>query len=908
MTNHRLPLSAALVLALASCQGALPGKPAVGGAAAPGAAGAARTPAKAAKSEPPIATGAVAPAAASLLKPPAGQAVRLTGQVLVDDRYATTRGGASRLVGADGATLVGMDGASLVGPDGATLVAGGRVVAAGGGNVVVPSGLVGGDGALLIGADGASLVGADGASLVGASYATVQGWTDPAEPRDGRERWLAQADALAFGEARPAAGMWVSVVDVRTGLTVPLGKDAAGADAHTIYTDATGKFAVNVDPALAAHVRVVARAPGRRDPRLVLNVITSAGADERRIDDREAGVASFLRTIAARRLAGYFGLSEDGGETEDAVALGITAALGPVKTELEAVKAGPNGAANLHEVCLLLADRIILATGYENLALSLGANAEIVRHPESRSLVGRKVVTELRGVLARGEERVRARAAAAADPVAYFAAKPYLIAANLDKAPAQQYVIERPADMLDYVMREYFSSVRPGQDAKFHDVFEELEMSLLDHDRVTMAGPSLFEALLKAVAEGGDSPEAGGDVVAQMATFVRDARTRLAKASARPAPVPGRTAPPVVEPPAEPMRQVETIAGQPGVAAAVVTPDGPGRDSLLTFPSALALDERTDPPALYVAETAVIRRVTFDAAGQATVATLVGTAGKIAGAHGMAFDDKGTLYVSSSINGTIHRVSMPAEGPAEVVTIAGSGVPGFRDGPGAQAQFNNPSQLTLDPQGDLLVADSYNMRIRRIALSEPGFPVSTLLGNGNDASADGPMAPAPAIPGAETQGHPGAMPQTPVDVAFGPDGSLYYLEFNRGNLCRIDAPLGPTARARLVVGGRSTEGALDGYYHNVGFGMPGAFALDPREPRGRILIADGTNHRIRLVTPDRWVRTIAGGGPTDVLQGSHADGPGDQARFNRPTDLVVGKDGTIYVADTQNHVLRRIKP
>ena len=892
MTIRRSPAILALLLALTSCQGVAPGKPGVGASAAP------RPSAKAVKPGGPVGAAAIT-APATVLRPPQGPAASLSGQVLVDERYATSQGGASRLVGADGATLVGMDGA--------TLVAGGRIAAAGAGNIVVPAALVGAEGALLIGADGASLIGADGASLIGADGASLIG-ADGASLGAGSPAGYALAQApAAFGEQRPAAGMWVSVVDARTGLTVPLGTDAAGGAVHTVYTDAEGRFTVNIDPALKAHVRVVARAPGRRDPRLVLNVITAAGAEERRIDETEASVTRLLRTVAANRMEGYLGLNADATQAPalDTLTTVLSAVMAPVKRELELAKAGPNGDALVHELCLLVADRILLETGYENLKLTPGEN--ILRHPEGPSLAGKPVVAELRGVVDRLDKGTRARLGDAPDAAAYFASKRYMIAANLGKAPPSQYVIERPGDMVDLVAREYLSSVRPFQDEKYADIIDDLGLSLLDRDRVTMAGPSLFDALTNSLT----SRLGEGDIVEDLARIVRDARLKLANAAPPPAPAPRRTAPPASEPPAEPPRQVETIVGVPGVAGATnggKPVDGPGASAYLTQPFKLALDERSDPPVLYVSEagTNAIRRITFDAAGQATASTLAGTAGKLKLVRGLVFDGKGSLYAASDVDHSIHRIDLAADGASGVVTrVAGTGTAGWLDGPGDHATFNAPNGLALSPTGDLVVADALNNRLRRIALDEPGFPVSTLLGNGRGLGVAGPLAPAPAIPGAETQGHPGAMPEVPNDVCFEPGGALLYLEFTTGMIRRVAEPFSPGARAELVAGGRVITGFVDGFYHNSGFKLPATLALDPK---GRIVVAGNLDHRIRLVTPDGWVRTLAGGGPIGSEIGSHADGPGDQARFYRPSGVAVAKDGTIYVADSLNHVIRRIKP
>lgn len=493
-----------------------------------------------------------------------------------------------------------------------------------------------------------------------------------------------------------------------------------------------------------------------------------------------------------------------------------------------------------------------------------------------------------------------------ADPAAYFAAKPWMIAANLGRAPADQYAIERPTDMIDFLGRAYLSAARPGEDDKYNDVASDLGLSLLDRDRVEMVAPALFQALFTAIAAEEDSEAA----TAELAALVRATGERLAKAPARPSPAPGRTAPPVVEPPAEPVRAVTTIAGHPGEPGAGrpdAFGDGPGAGAWFSLPNGLALDEAHGPAVLYVADSLAnaIRRITFDGAGQATVATIAATNGKVVLPRGLTLDARGDLYVVSYGDHKVLKVTDPRGDAATLTTIAGS-EKGFRDGPGAEARFDALNDVAVAPDGALLVTDALNARIRRIAVGEPGFPVTTFLGTGAAVDAEGPrLGPAPAIPGAETQGHPGARPDLPHDVAFGPDGALYFTEFNRSRIYRVDPPLEPTSWVRLFAGGKSIFGRDDGYYHDAGFAQLDGFAFDAA---GRIVIAEPSGHRVRVVTPDRWVRTIAGSGPRDVELGGWQDGPSDQARFNRPVDVAIAKDGTIYVADSRNHVIRRIAP
>ncbi|WP_213947473.1 SMP-30/gluconolactonase/LRE family protein [Luteibacter sp. dw_328] len=152
--------------------------------------------------------------------------------------------------------------------------------------------------------------------------------------------------------------------------------------------------------------------------------------------------------------------------------------------------------------------------------------------------------------------------------------------------------------------------------------------------------------------------------------------------------------------------------------------DGPAATARFDTPSGLAIDTAG---VLYVADTGndAIRRV--DAQG--TVTTLAGGHGRgdrdgygrdarFNGPLGVAVSDRGDIYVADTYNHRIRRI----DARGTVTTLAG-GTPGFQDGPAAQARFDTPCSLAVDPDGSIWVADTRNRAIRRIA---PDGTVSTL--------------------------------------------------------------------------------------------------------------------------------------------------------------------------------------
>lgn len=99
----------------------------------------------------------------------------------------------------------------------------------------------------------------------------------------------------------------------------------------------------------------------------------------------------------------------------------------------------------------------------------------------------------------------------------------------------------------------------------------------------------------------------------------------------------------------------------------------------------------------------------------------------------------------------------------------------------------------------------------------------------------------------------------------------------------------------------NNPGAVDGYGTSSAFNIPAALAVDSS---GNIYVADQGNHTIRKVTPTRIVSTFAGtAGSLDATNGTGAD-----ARFKFPSGVAVDKAGNVYIADTENHLVRKISP
>ena len=252
------------------------------------------------------------------------------------------------------------------------------------------------------------------------------------------------------------------------------------------------------------------------------------------------------------------------------------------------------------------------------------------------------------------------------------------------------------------------------------------------------------------------------------------------------------------------------------------------------------------------------------------------------GAGGVAIDLAGNIYFTSGKR-WIFRVS-----PAGVRTlIAGTGTLGYSGdgGPASSAQLNYPSGLAMDGAGNLYVADFYNHRVRKI--SAAGI-ITTVAGSGRFLDAAGNGGPAVEA----TVGYP------------------YGLALDRSGGLLITSG-GCACVRRVGLDGIITTVAGNGTSGFSGDGGP-AVAAQFNNPRGvatdsggNIYVADEQNHRLRRISSNGVISTMAGTG----VQGSLGDGgPAVNAQLNRPTGLTVDSAGNVFVSEGLNPQIRKITP
>ncbi len=226
---------------------------------------------------------------------------------------------------------------------------------------------------------------------------------------------------------------------------------------------------------------------------------------------------------------------------------------------------------------------------------------------------------------------------------------------------------------------------------------------------------------------------------------------------------------------------------------------------------------------------------------------------------GLAIDAQGTIYVADTGNNAIRRISLEGR----VSTVAGNGIGGADDGARSEARFNGPIDVALDAAGRIIVADTYNDRIRAIA---PDGTVSTIAG-GVQGFVDGPAA--------------AAQFDTPSGVAIDRAGNILVADTGNGAIRVIDA--------NGVV--TTAPAAFDG-----GFGRPIGIAVGGN---GDVYLSDERGRIIESAAGGA-TRTLAGGAP------GFRDGPAGEARFRRPAGLAVAGEGRLVVADSGNALVRLV--
>ena len=339
--------------------------------------------------------------------------------------------------------------------------------------------------------------------------------------------------------------------------------------------------------------------------------------------------------------------------------------------------------------------------------------------------------------------------------------------------------------------------------------------------------------------------------------------------------------------------QPATITTLAGTGEAGYSGDGgPAADATLREPFMCAFDQAGN---LFICEARnhCVRRIDAQTGAISTVAG-TGEAGysgdggpaAIAQLHepySLTVDDNGDIYVVDRLNAAVRKIDAAT---GIISTVAGTGEPGYSGdgGPGAEAQMREPNDCFLDGQGNLLIADIQDQRIRRLNLTS-GI-IDTFAGNGEkERGGDGLPAQEASILGSRA-------------VCMDSKGNTYIAEREGNGVRKVDAQ--GIMSTLAGTGERGYEGD-GGPALTATWGAPKAIRCDAQD---NVIVVDTENHAIRKIDANGMVTTIAGG----RLGGDGDNGPATEAAMDRPHGCGIAADGSIYVADSNNHRVRVFMP
>ena len=252
--------------------------------------------------------------------------------------------------------------------------------------------------------------------------------------------------------------------------------------------------------------------------------------------------------------------------------------------------------------------------------------------------------------------------------------------------------------------------------------------------------------------------------------------------------------------------------------------------------------------------------------------------------HEIRFDSGGHLFVVERDAHVVRRVDARTRA---VSTVAGTGEAGFSGdgGPASQAQLRQPHSIAFDAQGDLLVCDIGNGRLRAVDMR--GGTISTVSGTGErvDTPDEGPLAGTPL--------------RGPRSIDTDPAGNAY-LVLREGNaVFQLDLR---ARRLRRIAGTGETGYTGDGGHALAAtFNGPKGIAYSPADHS--LYIVDTENHAIRRMSLDAGIlETVLGTGE----RGDGPDGDPLACKLARPHGVFV-HDGIVYVTDSESHRVRALE-
>ena len=217
-----------------------------------------------------------------------------------------------------------------------------------------------------------------------------------------------------------------------------------------------------------------------------------------------------------------------------------------------------------------------------------------------------------------------------------------------------------------------------------------------------------------------------------------------------------------------------------------------------------------------------------------------------------------------------------------VTTLAGQAlVSGSTNGYSTNALFSDPAAVVADPSGNLFVADSQNHAIRKISTNGLVTTLAGQLGvagSGDDTGAQ-------------------ARFDSPCGITLDKNGNLFVSDTGNHTIRKIT----PAGVVSTIAGVSGESGFANGSGSSALFNSPLGIAVGTN---GTIYVADSGNHLIRAISAGGSVTTLCG---SSENWGSE-NGSGTNAHFNGPVGLALDDQGNLFVADSNNHTIRKMTP
>ena len=248
--------------------------------------------------------------------------------------------------------------------------------------------------------------------------------------------------------------------------------------------------------------------------------------------------------------------------------------------------------------------------------------------------------------------------------------------------------------------------------------------------------------------------------------------------------------------------------------------------------------------------------------------------------YSLVVDPNGDIYLADRLNAAVRKVDAST---GIITTVVGTGEPGYSGdgGPGPQAQIREPNDFCLDGKGSLLIVDILDQRVRRLDL-KTGF-ITTFAGDGEKRrTGDGGPADEASVMG-------------PRAICMDSQGNIYIAEREGNGVRKVDANGIISTFAGTGERGYSGDG---GPALTATWGAPKAMRCDHND---NVIVVDTENNAVRRVDISTGiVTTIAGG---------HRGGDGDggsatDAGLERPHGCGIDREGNLYIADGINHRVR----